>query len=201
MGQESARRQAALCHGGPHARLHAYGKMFENAAERRAGNVDKCGVEQALQRRRREHGLRRGSSRKDGSADWRASFIWINKIVSQTPCRPSSPGRQRVLTRARRRAKTRPLQQMIHRNIAKVMLKIIPDRESFVPCTARRTQSWHRRCCGSKLEEQSGAVDEFFKRTRSPPRRGGQHPATAAHRLPRREAAAALPARAAAQGG
>ena len=120
----------------------AYGKMFENAARKDVqGNVDKLDLEQSLQRKEagamvlRERELDPAKTEAPDSAA-RALF-WINKIVSQIAMsfeflldRPNAS-----LTRCATDAYVKtcgPYNKMIHRNIAKVMLKIIPDRESFV---------------------------------------------------------------------
>ena len=60
-----------------------------------------------------------------------------------------------------------PYNKLIHRNIAKVMLKIIPDRESFVQMygaedmaeLAPTLRAWIKASKSSRR-----AVDEFFRR-------------------------------------
>jgi hypothetical protein len=156
----------------------AYGKMFENAARKDVqGNVDKLRSRaKALQRKEagamvlRERELDPAKTEAPDSAA-RALF-WINKIVSQIAMsfeflldRPNAS-----LTRCATDAYVKtcgPYNKMIHRNIAKVMLKIIPDRESFVQMygaedmaeLAPTLRAWIKASKSSRR-----AVDEFFRR-------------------------------------
>ena len=128
------------------------------------------------------------------------ALFWINKIVSQIAMsfeflldRPNAS-----LTRCATDAYVKtcgPYNKMIHRNIAKVMLKIIPDRESFVQCTAPVTWPSSRptRARGRRPKALCRrAVDGAFRRNPDP-RRGGGDLARAVASTAWRRLAAATP--------
>ena len=155
----------------------AYGKMFENAARKDVqGNVDKLRSRaKALQRKEAGAGLREREldpAKTEAPDSAARALFWINKIVSQIAMsfeflldRPNAS-----LTRCATDAYVKtcgPYNKMIHRNIAKVMLKIIPDRESFVQMygaedmaeLAPTLRAWIKASKSSRR-----AVDEFFRR-------------------------------------